>query len=131
MCDAQILIDGAPENSPFSAAVRLVYDGEEYAERDGDEFYINQLVRIQKRLPDSVKIACCMTCRHGNECVYGNIPGEYYCFKDLRFSCKNDLLPYMTPERLEARRRDFAFVCNVWQPQSKEYFTYNEFIDLL
>lgn len=113
------------------AEIRLTFDGKTYVGRGTDEFYARPAAQIREQLPEGIEIACCMTCRYGNECIYGNIPEEYYCFRDVSLTAKEDLIPYSVPEELNRRLRDFAYYCPDWQPQSPDYYTYNEFSDCL
>lgn len=65
--------------------------------------FLDALVDLQKHLPDGVVLKCCMTCRHGNMCPFGNQPGELFVQKVLylqrKVNCVIGLITKKTMKR--------------------------------
>ncbi len=68
----QIVYDYAEVISNPSFEITLCYNGNEYKGKGTDYLRTDTLADLKMKLPTNVKIACCMTCRHGNMCPYGN-----------------------------------------------------------
>ncbi len=84
---------------------------------------------LQRKLPEGVKIKCCMTCRHGNMCPVGDVQGKLFCTKDVTITEKSDLYFY-TEDEFEAskRSRDCADICESYKEQSEDFYTYNDYL---
>ena len=84
---------------------------------------------LQNKLPKSVKLAGCVTCRHGNLCPVGNGLDEVFCTKDVSITCTNDLFFY-TEDECETRRRSRTYTdfCDDYVPQAEDVFTYNDYL---
>ncbi|MBO5914155.1 MAG: hypothetical protein J6Q72_02305 [Clostridia bacterium] len=94
-----------------------------------DYLWVDAFADLQKKLPNNVKIQCCLTCRHGNMCPVGNEPGKLFCTKDAVITQKSDLYFYTEDEKERASRsRDCTDVCENYQEQTNEYFTYNDYL---
>ena len=72
--------------------ITLIYNGVEYSGSGSDYLSTDTLADLQIKLPEDVKLACCMTCRHGNMCPYGNLENELFCTKELIITSKEDML---------------------------------------
>ena len=55
-----------------SVEINLTYNNTLYQGNGIDYLWGDAFADLQKKLPDDIKIACCMTCHHGNMCPYGN-----------------------------------------------------------
>lgn len=76
-----------------------------------------------------VTIQCCLTCKHGNFCPFGNTPGEIFCMKDIQVTTKSNLFFYTVDDRERTSRlRTSTYVCADYQMQTEEYFTYNDYL---
>ncbi len=94
-----------------------------------DYLWVDAFAALQKKLPDNVKIQCCLTCRHGNMCPVGNKPGELFCTKDVVITKKSDLFFYTENESERAKRScDCTDICENYQEQTNEYYTYNDYL---
>ena len=94
-----------------------------------DFLWVDAFADLQKKLPDNVKIQCCLTCRHGNMCPVGNKPGELFCTKDVIITQKSDLFFYTEDDaERTSRSRDCTNVCEKYEEQSKDYYTYNDYL---
>ena len=58
-------------------------------EFDSMEFLI---IDLQKRLPESVVLACCQTCQHGNFCPFGDNEDEIFCLHGYSPESKGDVV---------------------------------------
>ncbi len=117
---------------PPIATVGCTYDGKEYWGRGKDHLWTDAFADLQKKLPEGVTIKCCLTCRHGNLCPVGNAPNEVFCTKDVQILPKSDLSDlYFYTEDEEQRRirsRQSCASCEDYQPQTDDYYTYNDFL---
>lgn len=110
-------------------SLRLNYNGKDYFEYGNDYFWINSFAKLQNKLPEDVQIKCCLTCRYGNMCPAGNRPGEVFCTSDIKVSQKSDLYFYTEDENERVKRlRFYTDVCDDYQMQNEEYFTYNDYL---
>ena len=109
--------------------VSIEYDGKVLMGEGKNYLWIDAFADLQKKLPDNVKIKCCLTCRHGNMCPVGNTPGEIFCTKDVIITQKSDLFFYTEDEIERSKRtRNCTDVCEKYQEQSKEHYTYNDYL---
>lgn len=87
---------------------------------------------LQKNLPDGVSLKCCLTCRHGNLCPFGNSPGEIFCTNGFEISTKNELCDWFNDMQnsteIGERSRIYADVCEDYEHQSSDFYTYNDFL---
>lgn len=115
--------------------ISLVYKNIEYQGSGTDYLWVDTFVDLQRKLPDDVKIACCMTCQHGNMCPYGNATNELYCTKDLLIKNKMDMCNlFDSVDSIDScsRRKVFSYnSCDDFVYQSDKYYTYNDFLLLL
>ncbi|MBQ7827498.1 MAG: hypothetical protein IJ386_04455, partial [Clostridia bacterium] len=109
-----------------SAGVKC--NGKEYWGRGEDYLWIDAFADLQKQLPDGIMLKCCLSCRHGNMCPVGNVPDELFCTKDLLIEKKSDLY-FCTEDEAERKKRSrrYTSVCEDYQSQSEDYFTYNDY----
>lgn len=91
-----------------------------------DHDWVDAFADLQKKLPDGVVLKCCLTCRHGNMCPYGNNVGEVFCTKDLTITTKMDLCDLDWRE-MEKRTRSYTDVCEEFVHQSPNFYTYNDY----
>lgn len=112
-----------------SVSIGVKYGEKEIWGYGKDHLWVDAFASLQKKLPDNIKIQCCLTCRHGNMCPVGNKPGELFCTKDVTITQKSDLFFYTEDETERAKRsRDYTNVCEDYQAQTNEYYTYNDYL---
>ena len=117
---------------PPSVSVGLQYEGQSYWGYGTDYFWIDAFADLQKRLPNGVSLTCCLTCRHGNLCPFGNAINELFCTKDVTITQKSDLFPYTdNGAELSKRCRPYCGSCDDYQPQSDDQYTYNDYLYFL
>lgn len=126
--DLNIIFNAEIEGEEI-VSLRMKYNDKEYFEYGNDYEWFDAFAKLQKKLPNKLTIKSCLTCRHGNMCPVGNTPGEIFCTKDVKVSKKSDLFFYTedNTER-EKRLRFYTDVCDDFQIQSEEHFTYNDFL---
>ena len=117
---------------PPSVFVGLQYEGQSYWGYGTDYFWIDAFADLQKHLPEGVFLTCCLTCRHGNLCPFGNEINELFCTKDVTVTQKSDLFPYTDNNaELSKRTRPYCGSCDDYQPQSEDHYTYNDYLYFL
>ncbi len=117
---------------PPTVSVGCKYDGKEYWGYGKDYLWIDAFADLQKQLPEGVLLKCCLTCRHGNLCPVGNDKNEVFCTKNVLITQKSDLFFY-TEDRKEREKRSkgYCCVCDGYQPQSQDFYTYNDYLYFL
>ena len=130
ICDARIFFfDEEACSDQSKVAVTLTYDGTQYQGYGRDYFWVESFGHQKKKLPDGVRLKCCLNCRHGNMCPYGNPPGEVFCTKGTTISSKDDMISYIdnNPEWHE-QNRFYTDVCDDFEEQTDDYYTYNDYL---
>ncbi len=117
---------------PPVVLVCCTYGGRDYWGQGQDDYWIDAFADLQRQLPEGVTLKCCLTCRHGNLCPFGNELNELFCTRDLAITRKSDLYE-CTRDRAERERRSrpYCGLCEDYLPQSDGYYTYNDFWDFL
>ena len=113
---------------PPSVNVGCTFEGKEYWGHCSDYLWIDAFSDLQRQLPEGVLLKCCLTCRHGNLCPVGNTVNEVFCTKDVMIPQKSDLYFYTEDDReREKRSRQYCDLCEAYQHQTDDFYTYNEF----
>ena len=74
-------------------------------------------------------LTCCLTCRHGNLYPVGNDINEVFCTKDLLITQKSDLYFYTEDDDERTKRsRKYCGLCKNYQPQTDDFYTYNDYL---
>ncbi len=86
------------------------------------------LIEFANSLPADWKIRSCISCRYGQFCPVGNADNELFCVNDFEPNEVCDLW-YVTEDEAERtiRSRNLFHLCDLYVPQSDDYFTYNDF----
>lgn len=124
---------GKLEKGP-TVSVGVKYKEEQLWGRGKEYNWEDAFADVQKRLPDGVLLKCCMTCRHGNMCPYGNKPGELFCTKDLTINSKEDMCNLFDNNETYGtfeRAKSVADSCDKYSPQSNDCYTYNSYLYFL
>ena len=110
--------------------IRIVFKGIEYIGTGTDYLWVDAFTNLQKKLPNDVIICCCMTCKHGNMCPFGNVPRELYCTKNIRIKDKQQLCDLFNTNNKNNILNDKVLsdsFCNDYESQSMNYYTYNDY----
>ena len=87
---------------------------------------------LERKLPASVSLKCCQTCRHGNFCPSGNEETEIFCLQDLHPASKGEVFDLLTAEgQWEHRKRTLFSLCDAYCPMEKAYYAYNDYYEML
>ena len=126
--DEDVYFSDEAEKSP-SVYVSITYGGNVFCGQGSDRLWVDAFADLQKKLPDDVRIKCCLTCRHGNMCPVGNSPDEIFCTQDVTITQISDLYFYTEdPAEREKRSREATGVCENYIEQSNSCFTYNDYL---
>lgn len=115
----------------FTVHIGIQFNGKEIWGHGRDYLWSDAFADLQKQLPAGVLLKCCMTCRHGNMCPYGNTPGNLFCTKDLTIASKEAvccLFDYSKDSDIRKRLRNCADSCDDFECQSWDYYTYNDYL---
>jgi len=87
------------------------------------------LIAFAKDLPKNWCIKSCLSCRFGHFCPVGNGDNELFCVTDFQVKSPSDLWNVTEDfaER-EKRSRTLFDLCDSYKKQSKDYFTYNDYL---
>ena len=120
--DVEVITDPKSE-------ITLLYNGVEYIGNGSDYLWTDTLADLQMKLPRDIKLACCMTCRHGNMCPYGNAKNELLCTKELTITSKEDMCNlFDQTDPFEERAVASLDYCDDFAYQNDEYYTYNDYL---
>ncbi|MCR5635604.1 MAG: hypothetical protein K6F76_00270 [Clostridiales bacterium] len=109
--------------------IKTHYQGKEIIAFGSRYPFEDAFANLQNKLPESVTLTGCVTCRHGNLCPVGNYPNELYCTKDVSINCKSDLYFYTENEgECKKRSRQFTDYCDDFKKQEESVFTYNDYL---
>ncbi|MBQ6662979.1 MAG: hypothetical protein IJM69_05505 [Firmicutes bacterium] len=109
--------------------IKARFEGKEITAEGTQYPFEDAYADLQNKLPKSVKLAGCVTCRHGNLSPAGNGLDEVFCTKDVSITCKQDLLFYTENERETKRRsRTYTDFCDDYVSQEEDVFTYNDYL---
>ena len=126
--DEEEYSDGEKREGP-SVFVSIVYDGTNFVGEGKDYLWEDAFADLQKKLPGDVRIKCCLTCRYGNMCPVGDVPGELFCMKDVTVKQKSDLFFYTEDQQeRDKRSREDTDLCECYCEQSDQYYTYNDYL---
>ena len=108
--------------------ITLLYNKMEYKGCGSDYLWTDTLADLQMKLPSDVKLAFCMTCRHGNMCPYGNEENQLICTKGITITSKRDMLDLFDQTNpFEERAVASLDFCEDFVYQSDNYYTYNDY----
>lgn len=131
----QITYDDDEDAANLISEISLVYNNIEYCGKGTDYLWVDTFVDLQSKLPSDIKLACCMTCRHGSMCPYGNRENLLFCTKDVIINNKedirsqfDDLCNLFDKGILHSEQEVFSYnYCDNFVYQSDDYFTYNDY----
>lgn len=88
----------------------------------------NALIQLAKSLPAGWSIKSCLSCRYGHFCPAGDYDNELFCVTDFEPKEPRDLWHVTEDSEERAKRKRTLFdLCDMYAPQSKEYFTYSDY----
>ena len=112
-----------------SSEITLCYNGKEYKGFGKNYLWTDTFADLQIKLPTDVRIVCCMVCRHGNMCPYGNKENQLFCTKDIKITSKEDMCDlFEQTDPFENRAVASLDFCEDFVYQSDDYYTYNDYL---
>jgi len=124
-----ISYDDHESSKKEKSEIALVFEGTEYTGNGTDSLWTDTFASLQASLPRDVRLACCLTCRHGNMCPFGNGKNELFCTKDLSVTCKKDVCDlFDDSDSVMQRAVTYFGICDDFSPQSSDAYTYNDYL---
>lgn len=108
--------------------VKLEYQGREYVGKGTNLEWTDAFADLQKTLPEHIKLKCCLTCKHGTLCPYGNIPNYVLCASTERFKSKNDVIDWLDRVDVDSVQRTSFHSCESFEIADQKYYTYNDYL---
>ena len=109
--------------------ITINYNGAEYCATGKDYLWVDAFANLQRKLPHGIFLACCMTCRHGNMCPYGNKENQLYCTKDVLLNSKDDVIELIDKDASFFERAvSSTNCCDDFIYQSEDSYTYNDYL---
>lgn len=132
MVPIQIDYDDAEDAAYPESEITLTYNGIQYRGKGTDYIWVDTFADLQHQLPEGMQLACCMTCRHGNTCPYGDETNIIFCTKDLKISSKRDMCEVFDRQDAFGKREVCAYgYCNDFVYQTEDYYTYSDYLYIL
>lgn len=117
------------EDATNPVEINLTYNGVVYQGKGTDHLWVDAFADLQNRLPHGIKLACCMTCRYGNMCPYGNSENQLFCTRDVVISSKEDIIDlFDNTDPYAERGVPSTKYCEGFIYQSDHSYTYNDFL---
>ena len=111
--------------------ITINYNGAEYCATGKDYLWVDAFADLQRKLPSDIQLACCMTCRHGTMCPYGNKENQLYCTKDVKITSKDSVIELMDDKGHNSffeRAVSSIHCCDDFIYQSDDCYTYNDYL---
>ena len=109
--------------------INLSYNGMLYRAEGTEYLWEDAFANLQKNLPHNVKLACCMTCQHGNMCPCGNEENQLFCTKDASIASKDDMIKLIYEDASFFGRKVASInYCKDFMYQSDDFYTYNDYL---
>ncbi len=117
------------EDAVTPVEMNLTYNGALYQGKGTDYLWVDAFADLQIKLPHNIKLACCMTCRHGNMCPYGNTENQLFCTKDITIASKDDMIKLIDEDSSFLGRAVASIhYCKDFIYQSDDCYTYNDYL---
>lgn len=127
--DEEPLYDKESLEQQLTVNVGCTFDDKDYWGHGSDYLWIDAFADLQRQLPEGVFLKCCLTCKHGNLCPVGNDRNKVFCTKDVLITQKSDLYFYTEDDgEREKRSRQYCGLCEDYQPQTNDFYTYNDYL---
>jgi hypothetical protein len=84
---------------------------------------------LQKALPANIRLAGCISCKHGNFNPFGDVENEIFCLKDKTLHNREDVVEIFSNqvESMSTRSRRLLDFCKEYEPIAKSgKYTYND-----
>jgi hypothetical protein len=108
--------------------IRIEYKENTYLGVGKSLEWTDAFANLQKALPDDVKVQCCMTCRHGTLCPYGNVPNYILCSKNVVINDKDDVIDWLDKVDVKSIEKYSFGCCEKYDASNENDYTYNDYL---
>ena len=123
-----IVITHKELNVGAEVVIKIEYKENTFLGTGKSREWTDAFANLQKTLPDGVNIRCCMTCKHGTLCPYGNIPDYILCSKDVVINDKDDVIDWLDKADVEAIKKSSFGLCEQYEASNVNEYTYNDYL---
>ena len=123
-----IVITHKELNVDAEVIIKIEYKENTYLGTGKSLEWTDAFANLQKALPDGVNIQCCMTCKHGTLCPYGNIPDYILCSKDSVIDNKDDVIGWLDKVEVEDIKKSSLDLCEQYDASNEKAYTYNDYL---
>ena len=123
-----IFYDDTENTANPETKIELIYNNIAYQGNGSDYLWVDAFADLQKKLPEDVKLACCMTCQHGNMCPFGNKPNELFCTKNITANNKIDVCDLFSNPEFIKNSVSYCDYCDKFAYQNENVYTYNDYL---
>ena len=115
-------------NVGAEVVIKIKYKENTYIGTGKSLEWTDAFANLQKALPDGVNIQCCMTCKHGTLCPYGNIPDYILCSKKAVINNKDDVIDWLDKVGVENIKKSSLDLCEQYDASNDKAYTYNDYL---
>ncbi len=108
--------------------IKALYLEKEYLGKGKSLDWADAFADLQRTLPHNVKIQCCMTCKYGTLCPYGNLPNYVLCSQAVMINSKDDVIDWLA-EMTEVKEieKSACGYCEKFEFSNENDYTYNDY----
>ena len=115
-------------SSSYKVEISIVYKDKNYIGIGSSDLYADAFADLSRKLSDDIVVACCMTCKYGNMCPFGDVPGELHCTKNFQIKDKSELAELCNDDNFWNNTKvSFDSNCNQYDHQCIDFYTYNDY----
>ena len=108
--------------------IKIEYNDTTYSGTGKSLEWTDAFANLQKALPSDVNIQCCMTCKHGTLCPYGNIPNYILCSKNTVINDKDDVIDWLDKADVNSIKKSSFDCCKKYAASNENDYTYNDYL---
>ena len=108
--------------------IKVEYKDKTYSGTGTNLEWTDSFANLQKTLPNGVNIQCCMTCKYGTLCPYGNIPNYILCSNNAIINDKNDIINWLNKVNVDSVKKSSFGCCEKYDASNKNEYTYNDYL---
>ena len=128
LIDVPVVVTHKELNVGAEVVIEIVYRENTYIGIGKSLDWADAFANLQRSLPDGVSIQCCMTCKHGTMCPYGNIPDYILCSKNAVINNKDDVIDWLDKVGARDNKKSSFEYCEQYDASNEKYYTYNDYL---
>ena len=106
----------------------ITYNNIEYVGKGIDFMWVDAFASLQQYLPKGITLACCLTCKYGNMCPFGDTERKLLCTKKYKLRNKLEVAElYDNRKHYDVKEVFSDSYCSDYDAQSDDYYTYNDY----